>query len=82
MRGRTWAALITAAALAAAPAAQANDVDIEVLSSRPDQVSGGDALVRVEAPTGKLHELRVLRNGENVTGALDRRDGSLVGLVD
>jgi hypothetical protein len=45
-------------------------------------VSGGDALVRVEAPTGKLHELRVLRNGENVIGALDRQDGSLEGLIN
>jgi hypothetical protein len=82
MRGRTWAALITAAALAAAPAADARGVDIEALSSRPDQVSGGDALVRVEAPDGLLRKLRVARNGEDVTDALDRRDGALIGLVD
>jgi hypothetical protein len=82
MRGRTWAALITAAALTAAPAADARGVDIEALSSRPDQVSGGDALVRVEAPDGLLRKLRVARNGEDVTDALDRRDGALIGLVD
>ena len=82
MRGRTWAALITAAALTAAPAADARSVDIEVLSSRPDQVSGGDALVKVEAPDGLLRKLRVARNGEDVTDALDRRDGALIGLVD
>ena len=39
------------AVLAATPAAaQADQIDISVLSSRPDQVSGGDALVRVDAP--------------------------------
>jgi hypothetical protein len=38
-------------ALAAGPAvATGNDFEIEVLSSRPDTVTGGDALVRVEVP--------------------------------
>ena len=82
MRGRIWAALMTGFALCAAPAAHAKDVDIDVLSSRADQVSGGDALVGVEAAAGLLRELRVLRNGEDVTGAFERRDGALVGLVD
>jgi hypothetical protein len=81
MRGRTWAALITVVTLGAAPAAHANDVDIDVLSSRADQVSGGDALVRVEAPAGLRGQLRVLRNGDDVTSAFERRDRSLVGLV-
>jgi hypothetical protein len=82
MRGRIWAALIIVCALGAAPAANAKDVDIDVLSSRADQVSGGDALVRVEAPRGLLHQLRVLRNGDDVTGAFERRDKRLVGLVE
>jgi hypothetical protein len=82
MRGRIWAALMTGFALCAAPAAHAKDVDIDVLSSRADQVSGGDALVKVEAPGGLLDKLHVLRNGDDVTGAFDRRNGGLVGLVD
>lgn len=82
MRGRIWAALMTGFALCAAPAAHAKDVDIDVLSSRADQVSGGDALVRVEASAGLLRQLRVLRNGEDVTDAFEPRDGALVGLVD
>jgi Tannase-like family of unknown function (DUF6351) len=82
MRGRTWAALITVGALIAAPGANASSVDIDVLSSRPDQVSGGDALVRVDAPAGLLRKLRVVRNGEDVTGVFARQDGGLVGRVD
>src|SRR5262245_15050780 len=63
----------------AAPAA-AHDVDIDVLSSRADQVSGGDALIRIEGR--RLDNLRVLRNGADVTDAFESRDGDLVGLVD
>ena len=44
-------------------------------------VSGGDALVRVDAPRGLLDKLRVERNGEDVTDAFEREDGALVGLV-
>jgi hypothetical protein len=82
MRGRTLAVLTIAAAAAAAPAAEAKRVDIDVLSSRPDQVSGGDALVRVQAPRGQLGKLRVLLGGEDVTGAFEREGVGLVGLVD
>ena len=65
----------------AAPAA-AESVDIEVLSSRPDQVSGGDALVRVDAPPGLRDKLAVLRNGDDVTDAFETRGNHLVGLVE
>jgi Tannase-like family of unknown function (DUF6351) len=63
----------------AAPAA-AHDVDLDVLSSRAGQVSGGDALVRVEGR--HLQHLRVLRNGADVTAAFEREGRALVGLVD
>jgi len=43
-------ALALAALGVAAPAAYADEIDLSVLSSRADQVSGGDALVRVDAP--------------------------------
>ena len=49
----------TAIGLMAIPTtAYAHGVDIDVLSSRADQVSGGDALVRVEAPRGLTKHLR------------------------
>jgi hypothetical protein len=51
-------ATVLAMGVLAAPA-DGHGARIEVLSSRPDQVSGGDALVRVKAPRGA----RVERNG-------------------
>ena len=74
--------VVLAAAVAAAPSAHAKPIDLDVLSSRPDQVSGGDALVRVQAPRGLLDKLRVDRNGDDVTDAFERDDGDLVGLVE
>src|SRR5215211_6295665 len=71
------------AILAVTPAAaQADEVDLSVLSSRADQVSGGDALVRVDAPADLRNKLQVLRNGADVTDAFEAQDGGLVGLVD
>lgn len=57
---------------------------IEILSSAPDQVSGGDALVRVTPPPGlSLHRIALLRNGQDVTASLAREPGgrSFAGLV-
>src|SRR5258707_3505960 len=77
------------AALLSAPcetraAADSGPFHIVVLSSRPDTVSGGDALVRIEAPQGQsLDKVIVTLNGQDVTGAL-RRDPAvhaLTGLV-
>jgi len=82
MRGRLLAsAALTATVVLAAPAA-AKDFDVDVLSSRADQVSGGDALVRVEGPANKLDDVRVLRNGSDVTDAFALDDRALVGVVD
>jgi len=81
MRGTVAGAVLLASAVIAAPAA-AHSVDVDVLSSRADQVSGGDALVRVDGPRGRLDDLRVLRNGADVTGAFELRHRALVGLVD
>jgi Tannase-like family of unknown function (DUF6351) len=58
----------------------AHDVDVDVLSSRADQVSEGDALLRVEGR--RLQDLRVLPNGADVTDAFEREGRALVGLVD
>jgi hypothetical protein len=82
MRGElVVAATLLAAATLAAPAA-AHDVDIDVLSSRADQVSGGDALVRVEGPRKRLDDLTVRLNRRDVTDAFEERHGKLVGLVE
>ena len=74
--------VLAATAAVAAPAAHAKSVDLKVLSSRADQVSGGDALVRVDAPPGLLGKLRVERNGEDVTSAFEREHKALEGVVD
>ena len=58
---------------------------IAVLSGRPDQVSGGDALVEVTVPRSvSTRDVRVELDGEDVTAAF-ARDGdrrSLVGVVE
>lgn len=59
-------------------------LDVKVLSSRPDMVSGGNALVRVDTPTGAVERLiEIKANGRDVTSAF-RRDpagGGLLGVV-
>lgn len=58
---------------------------ISILSSSPDMVSGGDALVRVDVPKNvPLQQVTVELNGVDVTGAFARepQDRALVGLVD
>src|SRR5260370_39463115 len=57
------------AATAATTSARAdNDIHIITLSSRPDTVSGGNVLVRVDFPPGSS-TVNVLLNGQAVTGA-------------
>ena len=44
--------------------------EIKVLSSRPDSVSGGDAVIQVRIPSNvSVQQVVVLRNGADVTGA-------------
>jgi len=72
-------------ALLVAPTAASEDhrLDVEVISSRPDAVSGGDALVRVDLPPGvPPSSVRVSVDGEDVSGAFRVYRGDLVGLVD
>ena len=59
-------------------------LEITTLSSRPDLVSGGDALVEVKAPAGtQLSQITLTLNGKDVTGQLkaDREPGSFRGLI-
>jgi hypothetical protein len=59
--------------------------EISILSSSPDMVSGGDALVRVGVPSlVQLNKVGVRLNGDDVTAAFapEAGDHALVGLVD
>ena len=73
---RTVVAGLVLLGVLATPAA-AHHVDVDVVSSRADQVSGGDALIRIEAR--RSHHLHVLRNGADVTDAFTREGRDLVG---
>ncbi len=80
--------LLAIASLAAVPGPalatqSSNTWSIEILSSAPEQVSGGDALVRVGFPGAKVKKnARLLLNGVNVTGSLTPEGGDLVGVVE
>jgi hypothetical protein len=70
--------LPTAAGAAPRPA-----LDITTVSSRLDAVTGGDALVRVDVPSGVAPgAVRVQRNGSDVTRGFRVVNGDLLGLVD
>ncbi len=61
--------------------ASAANISVTTLSSRPDMVSGGDALIEIKAPAGA--KLAVAMNGADVTASFhaDAARGSQVGLV-
>ena len=62
----------------------ASRLEITTLSSRPDLVSGGDALIEVKAPAGTpLAQLSLTLNGKEVTSQLkdDPATGSFRGLI-
>jgi hypothetical protein len=56
---------------------------VRTLSSRPDMVSGGNALVEILG-SGSMTGLAVTLNGQDVTGTFRPHDarGSIVGLID
>src|ERR1700675_3989337 len=88
---RRWAPLLAATAMAALPllfasiqlVGAAAGLQLTVVSSRPDMVTGGDALVRISRPDGDTSPVRVTLNGTDVTSAFapDRDSKSLLGLV-
>jgi hypothetical protein len=66
-----FAVLISCFSANNAFAQNAATLDIKILSSRPDLVSGGDALVEVKAPAGvTLSQIRLTLNGKDVTAKL------------
>ncbi len=51
------------------------DFTVQVLSSRADTVSGGDALVRIEVPINvPMHHVAIKLNGNDVTASFVRND--------
>jgi hypothetical protein len=85
LAGAVVVVLTPAAAAADDDLLSGNRLHIEVLSSRADQVSGGDALVRVSLGTRvAADDVRVTLNGAEVTDALDPDPGgrSLTGVID
>ena len=83
MRRTLLVAVIATLTMAlAAPAAHAKQVKLEVLSSKPHIVSGGDALISVTSKDEPLSSLTIRRNGVDITDSFTEQDGALVGLVD
>src|SRR5262245_5967053 len=67
--------LAVAAPAASRPAAGPNRFDVTVLSGRADQVSGGEALVRVGLPDGlSADRVRVELGDTDVTAAFSAAD--------
>ena len=77
--------IAAAAAVAMTPAFAADQLAITTLSSRPDMVSGGNALLRVDVPAQfSLGQIVVKLNGQDVTSAFhaDQASHALTGLVN
>lgn len=82
--GCVLAAVLSSGLLAAAMADANQGINIKTLSSRPDTVSGGTALVRISVPSGvPLTGLTVLLNSQNVTNSFqpEASGNTLLGLV-
>ncbi|HYL73777.1 MAG TPA: DUF6351 family protein [Bryobacteraceae bacterium] len=78
---RDLVTLLLCAAFSFVVAAAPSTLTIATLSSRPDMVSGGDVLVEIKAPPGKV---QVKLNGHDIRRAFheDAARGSLIGLVE
>src|SRR5262245_28153878 len=69
--------------VAPAPASEVHRLSVEVISGRPEAVSGGDALVRVALPAGvPTASVTVSVDGRDVSGVFHLAQGDLIGLVD
>jgi hypothetical protein len=76
-------AVVMASTALAAPAALAQSLQIRVLSTRADLVSGGQALTAVQLPAGtNPSTVKVSLNGNDVTGQFaERPNGQFEGLL-
>ncbi|WP_337180545.1 DUF6351 family protein [Sphingopyxis granuli] len=74
--------LLAGAAAAALPALAQSQPVIEILSSRPQMVSGGSALVAVTLPLEiQRSDAKILVGTQDVSSDFHQTDGRLVGLV-
>ena len=87
-QGAALAAIALVAAVGSAAPAAAKDggkLRVESLSSDPELVTGGDALIAIDVPKGTpASKVRVALNGSDVTDAFEfhSTDRQLVGLVE
>ena len=84
LRFRFVAAIVIAVLAATGAGRAADGLQLRVLSSRPDMVTGGDALVRVDLPAGvNAKDVKLTVNGSDATTKLkaDANGRSLTGLV-
>lgn len=67
----------------ATAAPPSDELRIDTVSSRPDAVSGGEALVRIGVPDDVArNEVQVLRDGTDITESFQRDADGLLGLVE
>ena len=78
---RIWRPCFLAGLLCAMAASTAAQAGITVLSSAPDQVTGGDVRIAIDLPEGHLGSL-LLRNNDIVTHGLSRDGMRVEGMVD
>jgi hypothetical protein len=76
---RALTVIVCLAALASPAAADAR-LRVDVVSSRADMVSGGDALVEIHG--AEPSDLRMRVDGRDVSAAFRREDGRVLGLVE
>ena len=72
-------AIVAVAVLAAQP--RAVPIDVKVLSSRADRVSGGDVLIQIAAPPSDKSRPLVRLNGRDISSSFHSRHASFLGLV-
>ena len=75
----------TSAGLASTTTLETDGYRLDVLSSSPDQVSGGDALVEIEYPDGvETTDLAVFRNDASITDDFEEHPDqrAITGVVD
>jgi len=71
------AGLLVVAGFGASPAAASGEVELDVVSSRPDTASGGDSLVQVTLPpSGVVAQLKVALDGSDVTSQFQPHRGN------
>lgn len=78
----TASAASTAGAQAAPATAGAMTVQLSVLSSPAQYVTGGDARIRIRAPKGLQAQLELWLNGQRIQPALHATPDGLEGVVD